>query len=187
MTTVDDGAVGGVDELVVADRAVGRAPASARRRPRRRWRLICGVVVVLVGLHIWVVEPVRLSSDSMAPGLRHGDELIIDKLTYRWRDPQRGEIVTASDPGTGGWIIKRVVAVGGDSIGIEDGILVRNGEPVVEPYVNTFNMAGVYFGPVDVPLGDVFLLGDNRADSIDSRTFGPVDVRRITGRLAASW
>ena len=68
------------------------------------------------------------------------------------------------DPFGDGLIVKRVVAVGGDTIGFEDGILVRNGRPVDEPYTTDF-LDGVYYGPDVVPPGQLYLLGDNRFDS----------------------
>ena len=63
------------------------------------------------------------------------------------------------------------------------GVLVVNGHQVHEPYVDYQLMVGVYYGPFRVPAGDVFVLGDNRPDSVDSRTFGPIPVSRITGRV----
>jgi signal peptidase I len=76
-----------------------------------------------------------------------------------------------------------VVAVGGDEVGIEDGYLVVNGHTVEEPYVDHRVLDGVYFGPVTVPPGSVFMMGDNRANSVDSRTFGPVRRDTIVGRV----
>jgi len=78
--------------------------------------------------------------------------------------------------------VKRVVAVGGDTIGFEDGILIRNGRPVDEPYTTDF-LDGVYYGPDVVPPGQLYLLGDNRFDSEDSRNFGTVPVDTVVGRV----
>ena len=86
------------------------------------------------------------------------------------------------DPLGDGLIVKRVVAVGGDSIGFEDGVLVRNGRPVSEHYTSDF-LDGVYYGPDVVPPGELYLLGDNRFDSIDSRNFGTVPVDTVVGRV----
>ena len=77
-----------------------------------------------------------------------------------------------------------MIAVGGDSVGFEDGILVRNGRPVTEPYTADF-LDGVYYGPDVVPPGMLYLLGDNRLDSVDSRHFGPVPVAAVVGRIDA--
>ena len=141
------------------------------------------VIAVLLLVRTLVLEPVRVRSDSMAPALSSGAMLIIDKVTYRTRDPHRGEIVVTTDPRNGGSIIKRVVAVGGDSVGIEDGQLIVNGAPMIETDIDNENMDGYYFGPDAVPPGHVFLLGDNRDTSEDSRAFGPIDVDDIDGRV----
>jgi signal peptidase I len=78
-----------------------------------------------------------------------------------------------------------VVGVAGDSIGIADGVLVVNGKPLRESFVDYNLTDATYFGPVHVPAGQVFVLGDNRSDSIDSRTFGPVPADDIVGRVVA--
>jgi signal peptidase I len=112
--------------------------------------------------------------------------VLIDKLTFVAREPRRGDVIVTDDPRSGLSIVKRVVAVGGDSVGIENGDLVLNGATVAERYVDNDDMEGYYFGPDIVPDGTVFLLGDNRADSIDSRAFGPVAVDAIDARVMAT-
>ena len=149
----------------------------------RRVLLFAGVIAALLLVRSFALEPVRVRSDSMAPALSSGAMLLIDKVTLRTREPHRGEIVVAIDPRNGDTIVKRVVAVGGDSVGIEDGMLVLNGKTVVENYIDNDNMDGYYTGPDLVPLGHVFLLGDNRDTSEDSRAFGPVAVDDIDGRV----
>jgi signal peptidase I len=121
----------------------------------------------------------------MYPTLPSGAVLLIDKVTFLMRWPRRGDIVVTADPRTGDPVVKRVVAIGGDSVGIDNGSLVVNGASVVEDYIDNDNMSGFYFGPDRVPAGHVFVLGDNRADSIDSRTFGPVAVDDVDGRVVA--
>jgi signal peptidase I len=151
----------------------------------RRVLWFAGVIVVLLLVRSFVVEPVRVRSDSMAPTLPPGTVLLVDKLTFLAREPHRGDIVVAVDPRSGASIVKRVVAVGGDSVGIANGLLEVNGATVVEQYIDNDNMDGFYFGPDVVPPDHVFLLGDNRDTSEDSRAFGPVDVDDIDGRVAA--
>ena len=83
----------------------------------------------------------------------------------------------------GGLLLKRAVALGADEVSIEDGVLLVNGVPVDEPYVDLSRVDGNYFGPRVVPAGSVFVLGDNRADSVDSRDFGPVPLTALVGRV----
>lgn len=140
-------------------------------------------LAVVVAAQLFVVEPVRVRSNSMAPTIRSGALLVVDKVTYRFREPRRGEVIVAGDPRSGASIVKRVVAVAGDSVGINDGALVVNGRAVVEHEIDNSGMQGFYFGPDVVPAGHVFVLGDDRADSIDSRTFGPIAIGDIDGRV----
>ena len=145
------------------------------------WFLV--LVLVLMGVRAFVVDPVTVHGNSMSPGFRQGDLLVVDRLTYRFRDPRPGEVVVTKSPTTGDLIVKRVVAVGGQNAGIEDGRLVVDGVIFDESYINNVGMAGYFFGPNPVPQGEVLLLGDNRDESVDSREFGTVSVDSITGRV----
>ncbi|MEN9644221.1 MAG: hypothetical protein RL238_890 [Actinomycetota bacterium] len=162
-------------------------PVEVASRPR--WLLIAlGLVVLFFAVRFLVAEPVLTDGNSMSPTLHDGDALVIQKVSYWFADPEIGEIVVATAPDTGEAVVKRVVAVGGDSIGIEDGVLVRNGVPVAEPYANHDQMSGYFWGPVVVPEGHVFLLGDNRLESHDSRSYGTVSVDAIEGKyLGRFW
>ncbi|MDX6377128.1 MAG: signal peptidase [Gaiellaceae bacterium] len=152
------------------------------RSPRLIRRILLPVALVaLVAGALFAVQPIRVHADSMLPTLHSGDEVIVDRLTLVLRAPHRGELVVANSPG--GLVVKRVAAVGGDSVGIEDGVLVVNGKQRREGYVDYASIDGVYFGPVDVPRGDVFLLGDNRGNSEDSRDFGAVPEDEVVGRV----
>jgi signal peptidase I len=132
---------------------------------------------LLVTVRLFVAEPMRIPTDSMRPTLEPGDHVLLDKLSL----PRRGDLTVFTR--SGHLLVKRVVGLGGDEIGIEDGELVVNGYAVKEPYVNHRLLDGVYFGPVTVPAGDVFVMGDNRTNSTDSRSFGPVPRSDVLGRV----
>jgi len=155
---------------------VGRGPRLIRRVA------LPVLLVVLVGGLLYSIEPVRVHADSMRPTLHSGDEVLVDRLSLALRAPHRGEIVVADAPNVG-LVVKRVAAVGGDTVGIEDGVLVVNGHAERERYVDYASIDGSYFGPVRVPRGDVFLLGDNRGNSEDSRDFGAVPEGAVVGRV----
>ena len=139
-------------------------------------------LVALVAGVLFALQPIRVHADSMLPTLHSGDEVVIDPVTLVLRAPHRGELVVANSP-NGGLVVKRVAAIGGDTVGIEDGVLVVNGKERREQYVDYPSIDGVYFGPVDVPRGAVFLLGDNRGNSEDSRDFGAVPDDEVIGRV----
>jgi signal peptidase I len=119
----------------------------------------------------------------MSPTLRSGDHVLIEKISHRSDHPHRRDIIAFHLPGSDQLLIKRVAGIAGDALSIEDGVLVVNGTPVAEPFVDQNLMDATYFGPVTVPARAVFVLGDNRPNSIDSRTFGTVGIQNITGRV----
>jgi signal peptidase I len=148
--------------------------------------LVLAVVAVVVLGKTFVAEPMRIPSDSMRPTLQPGDQVLVDKLAYRGGAmPHRGDLAVFHDPRTGEILLKRVVAVGGDEVGLEDGVLVVNGRRPVEPYADQKSIDSVYFGPVTVRQGSFFVLGDNRANSEDSRAFGSVPTSSLIGRARA--
>jgi signal peptidase I len=148
---------------------------------RRILTAIAVLLVLTVAASVSGLLPlqiVRVASGSMAPTLDAGDLVVVQ------RGPggvQRRDVVVVRDPGTGELLVKRVVAVGGDRIRIEDGGLVIDDEPVCEPSIDPDRIDGVFFRTVTVPAGEVFLLGDDRRDSIDSRDFGTVAESEVLG------
>jgi len=168
----------------------------------RTIRDIVIIVVAFVVIRVWVVEANVIPSGSDKDTLLVGDYILAQKVTYHFRDPRPGEIVTFiypyhdMTPGqavrfflrnilgesrTGPrLLIKRVVGVPGDVLEIKGKVLRRNGESVKEPYVKTD--AGGDWGPYVVPPERYFVMGDNRYDSADSRFIGPVPRKYVTGK-----
>ena len=164
--------------------ATTEAPAAPARR-RRPSGVVVGValIVAIVLVKIFVAEPFRIPSQSMEPTLKPGDQALVAKLSGK--PPHRGDLVVFHAPKTGELLLKRVVAIGGDTVGLEDGVLVVDGRMVRESFVDYPSIDSVYFGPVRVRPGTVFVMGDNRANSEDSRDFGAVPSDRIIGRAVA--
>ena len=153
---------------------------------RRRLRLgsTAAVLALLVLLlAVLVSEPFTVRSSSMAPTLHTGDQILAERLTPRFGHLERGDLVVFRAPATRALLVKRVVALAGDRVGLADGRLVVNGHRRPEAYVDLASVDGVYFGPEVVPAGSVFVMGDDRADSVDSRDFGPVALDRVLGRV----
>jgi signal peptidase I len=167
-----------------------RRERRARRRiPRKSGGVIEFVVILLISFALvfgfvrpFVVEAFYIPSQSMVPTLRVGDRVLVNKFIYRFSEPQRGDIVVfRSVEGGGEDLIKRVVGVPGDEISVRGGTLYVNGERQREPYVNKKFPDRSTFARTTVPQGHYFMMGDNRANSRDSRFFGPVPKKNIEG------
>lgn len=140
------------------------------------------VVGLLLAIRTWVAEPVLVPTASMAPTLWPGDHVLVDKVGPRVREWHRGDVVLLRSP-DGGLAVKRVVGLPGDRVAILDGRLHRAGRAVPEPAVDPEALDSVYWEPPRVPDGHVLVLGDHRADSVDSREWGPVPVGSLVGRV----
>ncbi|MEA2317894.1 MAG: signal peptidase [Solirubrobacteraceae bacterium] len=163
---------------------------TATHRPARLRRAgpaaLLLLVATLVVLRLAVAEPFRISSESMLPTLHSGDQVLVDKRAYRHTGSERrGDLAVLRAPRSGQILLKRIVAVAGDTVAIKDGLLYVDGRLRNEPYVDQRAIDGLYFGPVRVPVRTVFVLGDNRANSEDSRAFGAVATGRLIGRVLA--
>jgi signal peptidase I len=154
---------------------------SAARTERHRLLVVFAAAsFLLVAVRLWVIEPLWVASPSMEPTIPEGSVVLL----YRQGEPAEGSLVSFRNPDGSGTVLKRVVAVGGQTVAIEDARLYIDGAEVTEPYVEHSRIDGTYFGPVTVPAGHVFLLGDNRAASIDSREFGPLPLEEVEATVA---
>lgn len=129
----------------------------------------------------FVAEVFRIPSESMSPTLKVGDSVLAAKFAYRFSEPERGDLAVFDGPE--GTTIKRVVGLPGDTVAVRDGVLVVNGDAKREPYVDYELTDSSFFGPERVPEGHVFVMGDNRSNSLDSRSFGPVPEEDLTGKV----
>ena len=164
------------------------------------------VISVLLALFIrsFVVQAFQIPSGSMEDTLLVGDFLLANKFLYGAqvpftsmrlpgiRHPRRGDIIVFRAPHQDKDFIKRCVAVGGDTVELRDNKLFVNGEGMEEGYVvlKGRTPAVANFGPITVPHGYLFMLGDNRNNSQDSRFWGPLDEKLIKGKamvLYLSW
>lgn len=149
--------------------------------------LIVAVLLAVV-VRTFVVESYVVQGVSMRPTFINGEHVLVNKLAYVFGSPQPGQIIVFHPPLS--YVhedyIKRVVATAGETIGITNGHLFVDGKAVPQPYIEYWDPTS--FKTVVVPKGDVFVLGDNRPDSEDSRYFGPVPIRNITGQAVfAFW
>ncbi len=144
--------------------------------------LLVSFVLVFGFVRPFVVEAFWIPSASMVPTLKYGDRVLVNKFIYRFTEPERGDVVVfKSVQGDDQDLIKRVVGVPGDEISVRGGRLFVNDEPQREPYVNKRYPDSSFYAPTTVPQDHVFAMGDNRANSQDSRIFGPVPQENIEG------
>ena len=136
------------------------------------------LVIVLV-VNVFLAQATRVEGQSMDPTLHDRQRIVIEKLTYRFRPPGRGEIVVLRRPQPDP-LIKRVVGLPGDMVAIENDRVYVDGQALDEPYLD--EMTRGVMSPQIVPEGHVFVLGDNRDSSNDSRAFGMVPFEDIVGR-----
>lgn len=143
--------------------------------------LVATVALVLV--RGWVLEPVEVPTGSMAPTLAAGSHVLVDHLGPRLGGYHRGDVVVLTSPLDGTLLVKRVAGVAGDDVAILDGVLHVDGRPVREPWVDPRDVDSVYSELGVVPEGHVLVLADHRPEALDSRTFGPVPLADLRGRV----
>jgi signal peptidase I len=150
--------------------------------------LVLAVILALV-IRLLFVETYLVDGSSMQPSLHDRERVLINKLVYRFNPPEASDIVVFKypmDPNRD--FIKRIVAVAGQTVEVKNGKVYVNGQPVEEPYLKTPTHGA--FGPELVPEGTVFVMGDNRNFSLDSRdpSVGYVPVENIKGKaLVIFW
>ena len=144
--------------------------------------LLVSFALVFGFVRPFVMEAFWIPSGSMIPTLEVGDRVLVNKFIYRFTDPERGDIIVfESVDRTNEDLIKRVVGLPGDKIAVRSGKLYVNGEPQKEPYTNKKLPDRSFYAKTTVPKDHVFVMGDNRGNSADSRVFGPLPEKNIEG------
>ena len=172
--------------------------------------LVLTALVIAVVVKSFVAQAFYIPSGSMMPQLRVNDRVVVSKISYKLHEPRRGDIVVFDAPGGGrkddsalparvvrsmvqsiglaapstDEYIKRVVALPGERVEARGGRVLVDGREVVEPYLRAGTTTADFEAAV-VPPGTVWVMGDNRANSADSRIFGPVPVSTVVGRAFA--
>jgi signal peptidase I len=192
--------------MKILDRAESRIP--------QPWRTIVDWVVTIavavafvLAFQAEVAKPYRIPSPSMEPTLhcakpvescegRFSDRVIANRLAYRFRSPERGEIVVFEAPaaadrcglGDGGSsFVKRIIGLPGEVVSARDGVIHINGERLVEPYIGPFRRGHASGNWPRVASGHYFVLGDNRTRSCDSRMWGPVPHSNLIGPVMLTY
>jgi signal peptidase I len=173
------------DELLpAADNAPHVALASAEVVPRRSNLLREIIETVLLTAIIFLIVNTatgrfRIEGQSMEPNLHDGEYVLIDKVSYALHPPERGDVIVFVRPGEKDYI-KRVIGLPGDTVEVRGGQVIVNGIVLDEPYLNQPMNTNVTARQVEP--GHYFVMGDNRNNSSDSRSFGPIPANSIVGR-----
>jgi signal peptidase I len=182
-------------------------PAGTSPQRRRRWRraltemaIMILVAVLLAGLvRTFAFQAFSIPTSSMVPTLGVYDRILVQKAFFTWRDVREGDIVVFSHPplddcgGQGGDLVKRVIALPGQTIYSSGSNIYVNERLLAEPYLPPDDPLGPPIPdassqhPYRVPSGEFYMLGDNRADSCDSRYWGPIEGSSIIGKVVLVW
>lgn len=130
----------------------------------------------------YVYAQAEVHNISMQKTLVEGQRLIEDKWSYRFKSPEQGDIVIIHGPESPLRLVKRVIGLPGDVVDVRDGSVYLNGEQLFEPYALGMTEPGGMRFPHEVAPGHLFVLGDNREHSVDSRSFGPIALSSIEGK-----
>lgn len=139
-------------------------------------------VVLAIVLRLFILEPFYIPSGSMEPTLFENDRIIVSKLNYRFTEPQRGDVIVFKYPlDTSKNYVKRLIALGGETVEIQDSVIYVDGSPISEDYLPA-GLRFANYGPFEVPADTYFMMGDNRNNSSDSREWGIVVEDLIIGK-----
>ncbi|MDT9296570.1 MAG: signal peptidase I [Arthrospira platensis PCC 7345] len=171
------------------DQKPKNSPSSPSHNEENAWvegiKTIGLSIILALGIRTFVAEARYIPSGSMLPTLEINDRLIIDKLSYRFTEPQRGDVVVFNPTEElslqyNDAFIKRIIGLPGETLEVRDGQVFVNGEPIEEDYIA--EEPQYKWGPETIPEGQFLVLGDNRNNSFDSHYWGFVPRENIIGR-----
>jgi signal peptidase I len=175
---------------------------------------IAGAILIVLAIKAWIVNPYRIPSSSMEPTLHcavpgsgceasYSDRVLACRFCYRFWGPSRGDIIVFETPkrlengqlvdvaaekcGAGGTFVKRLIGLPGETLQEKAGYVYINGHILPEPYITTQRRDTTDFGPIKIPKGQYFMMGDNRQQSCDSREWGTVPRANLVGPVFATY
>lgn len=160
---------------------------SKTKRELLGWiKAIVIAVVLAVIIRTFLFTSYEVRGESMLPTAHEGELFIVNKLNYHFSEPNRDDLIVFHATPSEDYI-KRVIGIPGDRVKVEEDVLYINDEPVEEPYLEeakqNYSTFTDNFGEVEVPEGHVFVMGDNRPSSLDSRRIGTVSEEQIVGKV----
>ncbi|MGD0441557.1 MAG: signal peptidase I [Acidimicrobiales bacterium] len=181
-----------------ADGSSPHADRHRRGRAAAEWTVVVALaVLVAIGIRTYAFEAFFVPSASMEPTLEIGDRIFVQKLLFNWHDLHDGDIVVFARPAADTMcvvpgqndLVKRVIALPGQSVYSSGNNVFVDGRKLSEPYVTEPLGAPVASRrhPFRVPAGELYVMGDNRSDSCDSRSWGPIRGSSVVGRAVLLW
>ena len=170
------------DQQIVDEQEVMEEKEQKVGSELKEWlKSIALAVVIALVIRLFFFETFLVEGTSMHPTLQHHERLIVNKIVYNFKEPEQGDIIVFNYAFRRDFI-KRIIGLSGDEIKIRDGKLYVNENMQDEPYIQ--NQVMYDFGPVTVPDGHIFVLGDNRDNSMDSRdpAVGAISLERVKGK-----
>lgn len=148
-------------------------------------------IVVMLFIRFYIIQPFSVKGSSMEPNFYEGEYLIVDEVSYRFSDPQRGDIIVfkLKNKDYNEYLIKRVIGLPGETVSIKDGrVIIKNNENkdgfvLSENYLPEGRLTNGEITDEVVPENSYFVLGDNRGVSYDSRLFGFIERNKLTGKV----
>ncbi len=183
----------GEPALLVTEAAVptteAAVPPTAEKQGNMGWLMVRELVeTVVLSLIIFllirqVVQNYRIENHSMEPNFYEGQFVLVNKIAYRLGQPARGDVVVFHNPrNTEEDYIKRIIGLPGDQVEVRDQAVYVNGQPLLEDFPHNPILPGEYLPPLIVGDKQLFVMGDNRPNSSDSRVFGPIDQELAVGK-----
>lgn len=161
-------------------------PRLLRRVLREVAETIVPAVVIALLINLFLARATRVLGQSMEPTLHSAQRVVVEKVTYRFvHGPRHGDIVVLDMPDQTEMLIKRVVGLPGETVEVRGGYTYIDGQQLEEPWIE--RPGGRDYGPLTVPPLHIFVLGDNRGASNDSRSFGPVPIKYVVGHAWFSY
>lgn len=151
-------------------------------------QVIVFAAALFLFIYLLILQPHKIKGNSMFPSFLNGEFLLTDKVSYRVGDPKRGDVVVfQAPPRESDEYIKRIIGLPGETVAIRGGHVYINGKLLSEPYLDSgvYTSGGLFLNENQeyvVPENQYFVMGDNRPGSSDSRSWGPVIFKKITGR-----
>jgi signal peptidase I len=184
-----------MEEIIEESQAEGEPARRGSGARVSRWLLralrevaetVIPAVVIALVINLFLAQATQVLGQSMEPNLHSTQRVVVEKVTYRFlHGPRRGDIVVIDLPGQTEMLIKRVVGLPGESVEVRNGQVYIDGEQLDETW--TVRPGGGNYGPQTIPPLRVFVMGDNRGASNDSRSFGPVAIEHVVGHAWFSY